>query len=93
MMAKKFHVSFSSKSALSPSIVYISPSESHLGYFSAGILYQISSSGDFQSTAGLVKNFDFTQTLAKSEQEALQWAENWLSKKANCKASIHEVTF
>ncbi|WP_333879016.1 hypothetical protein [Methylobacter sp.] len=90
-MTKKFEVSFSSTTALSPSIVYVSPSEGYSGHFAVGILHPINSSGTFQSSAGIAKTFDLKQNLTSSEEEAINWATNWLSQKSGCSASLREV--
>lgn len=87
-MTKKFKVSFSSMTTLSPSIVYISPNEDH---FLVGILHQVSSVGTFDSVAGIIKNFDFKQNVTTSEQEALNWATDWLAQKAGCTISLNKV--
>lgn len=91
-MTRKFEVSFSSSTTLSPSIVYISPSEGYPKHFSVGILHQVSSTGTFNSVDGIIRNFDFAQNLTENEQEALDWANNWLTKKSNCDVSLKEVT-
>lgn len=90
-MTKKFEVSFSSATSLSPSVVYISESESYPGQFSVGILYPICSTGTFQSSAGIARTFDFKQNLVPSETDALTWANNWLSQKSSCTVSLTEV--
>ncbi len=90
-MTKKFEVSFSSESCLSPSFVYISESENHPGKFAVGILYPISSTGKFDSFEGIAKTFDFKQNLVSSEDEDLTWAKKWLSGKSSCIASLTEA--
>ena len=90
-MTKKFEVSFSSATSLSPSLVYISPSEGYSGHFSVGILHSIATSGTFQSTAGIAKTFDLKQHLASNESEALNWAKNWLSEQSGVNATLNEV--
>jgi len=91
-MTKKFEVTFSAATSLSPSIVYISPSEGYQGHFSVGILHQIGTSGTFQSAAGIAKTFDLKQNLTSSEEDALNWATDWLTQKSGCGASLSEVT-
>jgi len=91
-MTRKFEASFSSTTSLSSSIVYISPSEGYPNHFSVGILYPVSSTGTFDSDAGIIKNFDFKQNLTDSEQNALEWATNWLAQKSGCRVSLNEVT-
>jgi hypothetical protein len=91
-MTRKFEASFSSTTLLSPSIVYISPSEGYPNHFSVGILHQVSSPSTFNSAAGIIKNFDFKQNLTSSEQAALDWATNWLAQKSGCTVSLNEVT-
>jgi len=90
-MTKKFEVTFSSTTSLSPSFVYISPSEGYSGHFSVGILHSIATSGTFQSAAGIAKTFDLKQHLASSESEALNWAKNWLSKQSVGIVTLNEV--
>ena len=87
-MTKKFEVSFSSMTTLSPSIIYISPNENR---FLVGILHQVSSVGTLDSAAGITKNFDLKQNLTTTEQEALNWATDWLVQKAGCTISLKEV--
>ncbi|MDX8128468.1 hypothetical protein QLH52_14335 [Methylomonas sp. OY6] len=91
-MTRKFEVYFSSATSLSPSIVYISPSEGYTEHFSVGILYQVNLTGTFDSASGIIKNFDFKQNLTSSEQEALDWATTWLTQKSGCIVSLNEVT-
>lgn len=91
-MTRKFEVSFSSATFLSPSIVYISPSQSHPNHFSVGILHQVSSTGTFDSATGIIKNFDFKQNLTGTEQDALDWATTWLSQKSGFTVALNEVT-
>lgn len=90
-MAQKYDVTFSSPTKLSPSYVYVSPSEAYPGRFSAGILYPISVFGEFQSPAGLTKVFDLEQHLVGSEEQALQWARQWLSERSATNASLVKV--
>ena len=91
-MTKKFEVTFSAPTSLSPSFVYISPSEIYQGYYSVGILHPVSSSGTFQSAAGIAKTFDLKQHLTPNVKDALSWATDWLSKKSGVNASLSEVT-
>jgi hypothetical protein len=92
-MTRKFEASFSSTTKnLSPSFVFISPSEGYPNNFSVGILHQASSAGTFNSATGIIKNFDFKQNLTSSEQEALDWATTWLIQKYGCPVSLNEVT-
>jgi hypothetical protein len=79
-MTKKFEASFPSATSLSPSFVYISPSDDYSNKFCVGILYPISSIGNFDSAAGIIKNFDFKQNLTASEKDALDWATRWLNQ-------------
>lgn len=91
-MTRKFEASFSSATSLSPCIVYISPSEGYPNHFSVGILHQVSSTGTFDSAAGIIRNFDFKQNLTSSEEEAINWANTWLAQKSDCTVSLNEVT-
>jgi len=90
-MTKKFEANFQSPTPLSPSFVYISPSETCEGMFAVGILYPASSSGTFQSASGIVKTFDLKQSLAANEEDAKTWATSWLSEKFKCSAALTEV--
>lgn len=90
-MTKKFDVNFSSSTKLFRSYVYISPSSSHTGMFSVGILHPTAATGTFQSKGGITKQFDLKQNLVSSEAEAVDWATQWLSQEAGCPASLTEV--
>lgn len=91
-MAKKFEAQFTSASTLSPSFVYVSPSEGYEGMFAVGILYATSSTGTFQSASGIVKTFDLKQHLVHTEEEAKTWAADWLFEKFKYPASLTEVS-
>ena len=91
-MTKKFEAQFTSASPISPSFVYVSPSEGYEGMFAVGILYAASSAGTFQSASGIVKTFDLKQHLVGTEDEAKTWAANWLSDKFKCPTSLTEVS-
>jgi hypothetical protein len=90
-MTKKFEAHFTSQKSISPSFVYVSPSDAYNGMFAVGILYISSSSGSWDSSTGIVKNFDFKQNLLKSEEEAILWAKNWLANTFNCSVTLNEV--
>ena len=91
-MARKFEVQFSSYTDLAPSFVYVSPSPVCQGHFAAGILYITNKSGNFQSPAGIARTFGLEQNLCKTEAEAIQWANDWLSNKSGGSATLNEVT-
>jgi len=91
-VTRKFEVQFSSHTDLAPSFVYVSPSPAYQGHFAAGILYVTSKSGNFQSPAGIARTFGFEQNLCKTEAEAIQWANDWLSNKSGGSATLNEVT-
>ena len=90
-MSRKFAVNFSSPTNLSPSVVYVSPSDSYRGKFSVAVLHPIRASGSFDSPEGLCRVFDLHQELLNTEQEALDWAIKWLNSKSGCTASINEI--
>lgn len=90
-MTRKFEVTFSSQTHLSPSTVYVSPSEGYQGKFSVGILHPTKRSGVFQSASGIAKTYDLKQNLLDSEDEATSWATNWLSNESGTNASLTEV--
>lgn len=91
-MTKKFEAHFNSQKPISPSFVYVSPSDTYNEMFAVGILYISSSSGGRDSSTDIVKNFDFKQNLLKSEEEAVLWAKKWLADKFNCCVTLVEST-
>jgi hypothetical protein len=90
-MSRKFAVNFSALTNLSPSVVYVSPSDAYPGKFSVAVLHPISASGSFDSSEGICRDFDLHQGLLDTEQEALDWAINWLNSRSGCSASINEI--
>lgn len=90
-MSRKFEVQFPSHTELAPSFVYVSPSPSSQDNFAVGILYVSSKSGNFQSPAGIARNFSFEQNLCDTEADAIQWASTWLSNKCGSGVTLHEV--
>lgn len=91
-MTRKFEVQFSSSTNLSPSFVYISPSVAIQEGFAVGVLYVINKTGDFQSSTGIAKTFDFKQNLCKTEDEAILWAKQWLYSVSGVNVEFNEVT-
>lgn len=91
-MTRKFDVTFSAPTKLSPSYVYVSPSDAYPGKFAVGVLHPISSAGSFQSSAGITRTFDLRQNLVNSEADAITWASQWLHQQSGCSASLNEVT-
>lgn len=89
-MTKKFEANFNSQKSISPSFVYVSPSDAYNGMFAVGILYISSSSGGRDSSTDIVKNFDFKQNLLKSEKEAILWAKNWLEDTFKSSVTLDE---
>lgn len=91
-MAKKFATQFTSATPISPSFVYVLPSEGYEGMFAVGTLYVASSSATLQSASGIVKTFDLKQHMVRTEEEVKTWAANWLSEKFKCPTSLTEVS-
>ena len=91
-MSRKFAVKFSEKTNLSPSVVYVSPSDAYPEKFSVAVLHQIRSSGSFDSPEGICNSFDLHQGLLSTQQQALEWAIEWLNSKSGCLASLNEIT-
>jgi hypothetical protein len=90
-MSRKFAVKFSAPTNLSPSVVYLSPSDAYPGMFSVAVLHPIGTSGSLDSPEGICKVFDLHQGLLSTEQEALSWAIQWLNEKSGFSASIDEI--
>lgn len=91
-MTRKFDVTFSAPTKLSPSYVYVSPANDYPDKFSVGVLHPISTVGSFRSPAGITRTFDLRQNLVSSEADALAWASQWLDQQSGCSASLNEVT-
>jgi hypothetical protein len=90
-MSRKFAVRFSAPTNLSPSVVYVCPSDAYLGKFSVAVLHPIRASGSFDSPEGICKGFDLRQELLNTEQEALDWATRWLNSKSGCSVLMNEI--
>ncbi len=91
-MTRKFEVQFSLHTDLAPSFVYVSASPAYRGHFAVGVLYVTSKSGNFESPAGIARTFGFEQNLCKTEAEAIQWANGWLSNRSGGGVTLNEVT-
>ena len=90
-MSRKFAVQFSEPTNLSPSVVYVSPSDANPGNFSVAVLHKIRASGSFDSPEGICNSFDLHQGLLSTEQQALEWVIKWLNSKSGCLASLNEI--
>lgn len=90
-MSRKFAVQFSEPTNLSPSVVYVSPSDANPGNFSVAVIHQIRASGSFDSPEGICNSFDLRQGLLSTEQQALEWAIKWLNAKSGCLTSPKEI--
>jgi hypothetical protein len=90
-MARKYVVSFSAPTSLSPCVVYVSQSSAYPDKFSVAVLHPVGSVGSFDSPEGICRSFDLHQGLLDIEQEALDWAIKWLELKSGCSATLKEM--
>lgn len=71
--------------------VYITPDSTYVGYISVAVLYAKSSTGSFASGSDVLKSYDLKQTLTKTEEEAIQWASQWLRVTFGTDPNLKEV--
>ncbi len=90
-MTKRFEASFSGNSTISFSKVFISPCTDNSSGYMAGILYPKNKTGTFTSNNGVSLSIDLEQKHFNSEQDALEWAINWLTQKACCNITLNQV--
>lgn len=88
---KKFAVDFDTPADIHPCHVFLGPSKGYSGYQAVVILYVSSRTGEFDSPEGKAMNFDVENNLFKSEQEAIDWAEDWIIKKSKTSITLREV--
>jgi len=91
MSNKKFAVDFDTPANIHPCHVFVRPSKGYSGYQAVVILYVSSRTGEFDSPEGITMNFDVENHLFKSEQEAIDWAEDWIIKKSKTSITLREV--
>ncbi|WGI26701.1 hypothetical protein QEN58_06475 [Halomonas alkaliantarctica] len=91
MKNKKFAVDFDTPADIHPCNVYVGPSRGYSGYQAVVILYVSSRTGEFNSPEGIAMSFDVENNLFRTEQEAIDWAENWIINKAKTSIILREV--
>ncbi|MEL1215029.1 hypothetical protein [Aeromonas caviae] len=90
-MTKIFEASFSGNSTISFSRVFISPCTDNSSGYIAGILYPRYKTGSFSSNNDVSLSIDLEQKHFNSEQDAIEWAKNWLTQKAGCNITLNQI--
>ncbi|WP_429099189.1 hypothetical protein [Aeromonas veronii] len=90
-MTKRFDAYFSGNQSISPSRVFVSPCTNNAPGYIAGILYPKRKAGTFATFNEVSLEFDLEQKNFNSEQDAIEWAKNWLTQKAGCDVTLRQI--
>jgi hypothetical protein len=90
-MTRKFEVIFPSNHALKPSLVFVSPSPHMKDMYAVGILYVTKTIPSSFNPYSIQKHFDFEQSIFPTEQQAIDWAKNWLETYLNITINLSEI--
>jgi hypothetical protein len=90
-MTRKFEVTFTKATSLKPSMVYVSADARYPGHFNASVLHCAAKSGAWQQGSVRLNEFDLKQNLLPTEQEAIDWAKQWLTIESGADVSLKEL--